>query len=163
MKPFYAAIPLIILLVTASGCGVYSFKAGGKAAFESLNVTQFENNTIEYQLADRLTDAVIDAFIMDNTVQIKEPARADAIMKGTVVSYRREAYTFDQEDNVSEYAVKVALSIKVLKADSEEIIWTKDFYAEGVYDANLETEEEGQDRIVTLLTGDILSHTTKSW
>jgi hypothetical protein len=163
MKPLTSIGLALLLLATAGGCGVYSFSASGKAAFESLNVAQFENNTIEYQLSDLLTDAVIDAFIRDNIVQIKEPSRAEAIMNGTVVSYRRDPFTYDQDDNVSEYAVKVAVRVKVVKADAEDIIWEKDFYAEGVYTANEEEEQDGQARAVTLLTADILSFTTKSW
>jgi outer membrane lipopolysaccharide assembly protein LptE/RlpB len=154
---------LIMLLINISGCGVYSFSSSGKAPFESLHVTQFENNTIEYQLSDLLTVAVVEAFIHDNTVEIKESSRAEAIMKGTVVSYRRDPYTYDQSDEVSEYAVKVAVHIKVVKSDSEEIIWEKEFYTEGIYDALAETEVDGQKRAAAQITGDIISSTTKSW
>lgn len=149
--------------LAVAGCGVYSFSAAGKSGFTSVNIGQFENNTIEYQLSDRLTDAVIDAFIQDNTVQVKEAARAEAVMNGTVVSYRRDPYTYDQEDIVSEYAVKVTVRIKVVKAGSEDVIWEKDFYAEGIYNALEETEEDGQERAIALLTADILDQTTKSW
>jgi len=145
------------------GCGVYSFSGAGKAPFASVNVAQFENTTIEYQLADRLTDAVVDAFIRDNTVQVREPSRAEAVMNGTVIGYRRDAYTYDQQDNVKEYAVKVSVHVKVVKAGSDEVIWEKDFYAEGVYDAAAETEDDGQGRAISLLTADIVNQTTKSW
>ncbi len=163
MKALYSTGLLIVLLAAISGCGAYSFSMSGKAAFESLNVEQFENNTIEYQLSDRLTDAVIDAFINDNKVQIKEPSKAEAIMSGTVVSYRRVPHTYDQNDIVTEYAVKVTLKINVVKADSEDVIWEEEFFAEGIYDANTEAEEDGQNRAVEQLTVDILNHTTQSW
>jgi hypothetical protein len=55
------------------------------------------------------------------------------------------------------------VKIKVVKSDSEDIIWEEDFYAEGIYEAGTETEEDGQNRVVSLLTSDILNHTTKSW
>lgn len=163
MKSLVLIIPAAFMLGAICGCGVYSFSTSGKAAFESLHVTQFENQTIEYQLADLLTDAVVDAFIRDNTVTIMEPSQAEAVMTGILVSYRREPYTYDQQDIVTEYAVKVALRVKVVKADSEDIIWEKEFFAQGVYDANTETEEDGQQRVVTLLTADIMNFTTKSW
>jgi hypothetical protein len=161
---FLRLIGLTLLLLTAGqGCGVYSFSGSGKAPFASLNVAQFENKTIEYQLSDRLTESIVDAFIRDNIVEIKEPSRAEAIMNGTVESYRRDAYTYDQQDNVSQYVVKVAVTVKVVKVGTEDIIWDKQFYAEGIYDANTETEEDGQARVITQLTSDILSFTTKSW
>jgi outer membrane lipopolysaccharide assembly protein LptE/RlpB len=157
--------PVILgfFLAVVTGCGVYSFSGAGKAPFETLTVSPFANNTIEYELGDRLTDAVVDAFIRENLVKIVEPARAEAVMDGTVASYRRDPYTYDQQDNVSQYAVKVSVKVKVVKPESEDIIWEKDFYAEGVYDANTETEEDGQTRAVTLLTADIVNNTTNSW
>ncbi len=146
-----------------SGCGVYSFSAAGQAPFKSVAIMQFENTTIEYEFADRLTDAVVDAFILDNVVKVLEPSRAEAIMNGTVVGYRRDPYTYDQQDNVSEYVVKVSVRVKAVKSDSEDIIWEEDFYAEGVYDAIGETEDDGKNRAIVRLTADILDHTTKSW
>jgi len=159
---FFGAVCLVCLL-TVTGCGVYSFSAAGKPAFESVNVSPFENRTIEYQMADRLTDAVVDAFINDNNIQVRELSQAEAVLQGEVVSYRRDPYTYDREDIVSEYAVKVSIHVKVLRANSEEIIWEEDFYAEGIYNANTESEEDGQNRAITLLTADILDRTTKNW
>ena len=145
------------------GCGVYSFSAAGKPAFQSVNIAQFENNTIEYQLSDRLTDALIDAFIRDNTIPVKEAGKAEALMAGTVTSYRRDPYTYDLQDIVSEYAVKVSVHVKVVRAKSEDVIWDEDFFAEGVYNAVDETEADGQTKVITLLTANILDRTTKSW
>jgi hypothetical protein len=157
--------PLMIyaLLLGSSGCGVYSFSASGNAGFSTLNVSQFENNTIEYQLSDQLTDAVVNAFIRDNTVKIVDPGSAEAIMRGTVTNYRRDSYTFNKQDEVSEYAVKVTVAVKVVRAESDEAIWEDQFYAEGIYNATTETEEDGQARAVTLLAADILDRTTKRW
>lgn len=152
-----------VALLVLAGCGVYSFSPSGKPPFESVNVPQFENNTIEYQLSDKLTDAVVDAFIKDNTVKIQEPSLAEAILFGTVAAYRRDPYTYNQEDIVSEYAVKVTLHVKVMKANSEEIIWEEDFFAQGIYKADEETEEDGQDRAIAILTADIMDRTTKTW
>jgi hypothetical protein len=151
------------MLLANCGCGVYSFSAAGKSPFESLNVAPFENNTKEYLLGDQLTDAIVDAFIEDNTVQIKEASQADALLNGTVLNYLRQAHTYDQADIVEKYAVKVSVRIRVVKADSEDLIWENDFFAEGIYDAATESEEDGQSRVVIQLTADILSHSTKSW
>lgn len=152
-----------LCLAVVSGCGVYSFSGAGKAPFATLTVSPFANNTIEYELGDRLTDAVVDAFIRENLVKIVEPSRAEAVMDGTIVSYRRDPYTYDQQDNVSQYAVKVSVKVKVVKSESEDTIWEKDFYAEGVYNVDTETEGDGQTRAITLLTTDIVNNTTKSW
>ena len=150
------------MAISISGC-VYSFSAAGKPAFETLHVSQFTTETAEYQLADRLTDAVIDGLIQDNTVKIREASRADAVMEGSVSGYRRDPYTYEQNDIVTEYAVKVSVHVKVVKANTEDVIWEDNFYAEGVYNADTETDQDGQNRAITQLTADILDRTTKSW
>ncbi len=160
----YAALGiLLVLTMTSGGCGVYSFSAAGKAPFASIAVEQFDNKTAEYQLGDRLTDAVVDAFIRDNTVPVKDMSRAEAVLNGSVNGYRRDAYTYDQADVVKEYVVKVTIHVKVVKNGSEDVYWEEDFFAQGVYNADSETEEMGQTRAIELLTAAILDRTTKSW
>jgi len=163
MKTAWNVLGGLVTTLAISGCGVYSFSASGQAPFESVSVSLFENETIEYELADRLTDAVIDVFIQDNKVEVLEPSRAEAVMHGAIVGYRRDAYTYDQQDNVQEYVVKVSVRVKVVKSDSEDTIWEKDFYAEGIYDAVGETEDDGKSRAIAQITSDILDFTTKSW
>ncbi len=163
MKFVTGAAALSIVVIVSLGCGVYSFSASGKRQFNSLSISQFENNTIQYQLADLLTDAVIKAFLGDGTIKIKEASRAEAVLNGTVTEYRRDAFTYDRQDNVTQYAAKVKIHVKVLKGNTDEVIWEQDFFEQGVYDANTETEEDGQNRAIALLTRSILDRTTKSW
>lgn len=164
MKMWPALTGTLIIACAAIGCGPYSFSASGKLAFNSIHVVSFENSTIEYELTDRLYDAVIESFIRDNTVQVLDASKAEAVMTGTLTSYRRDPYNYDAQDVVSEYAVKVTLHVRVVKANSEEVIWEDDFYAEGIYNANTEAEtEEGQQRVIDKIAADILDKTTKSW
>ena len=158
-----AGVVILCMMVLVCGCGVYSFSASGKKPFSSVSISQFDNKTIEYQLADRLTDAVINAFISDGTVPVREASKAEAAMTGTVTEYRREAYTYDKQDIVSQYAANVRIHVKVVKANTDEVIWEEDFYAQGVYSPSTETEEDGQNKAIAILKGNILDRTTKSW
>lgn len=158
-----AGIVILGLLILGTGCGVYSFSASGKKPFSSVSISQFDNRTIEYQLADRLTDAVMNAFISDGSIPVREASKAEAVMTGTVTEYRRDAYTYDKQDNVSEYAANVKIHVKVVKANTEEVIWEEDFFAQGVYNPSTETEEDGQNKAIAILKSNILDRTTKSW
>ncbi len=151
-----------ILLVFAGGCGVYSFNPGGKSSIQSIAVSHFENETIEYGLSDRMTDLVIDAFINDGNMKVVPEGDADAVLSGILTSYERKAYTYDENDNVSQYAVKVVFDIVLAKPDGEEI-WKNQFFSEGIYDAAAESEEDGQVKAAEKLVIDIINRTTKSW
>ena len=53
-------------------------------------------------------------------------------------------------------------NITLAKPDGESI-WQERFYSEGIYDAELETEDEGQIKAADKLVIDIINRTTKSW
>jgi len=105
----------------------------------------------------------MNAFIGDGTISVREASKAEAVMTGTVTEYRREAYTYDKTDNVSQYAANVKIHVKVVKANTDEVIWEEDFFAQGVYDPSTETEEDGQNKAIAILKSNILDRTTKSW
>lgn len=164
MKNLSAIICLsLFLLGLMTGCGVYSLSASGKPAFASVHIAQFENQTIEFDMGTLLTDDVINQFIADNSIEVLERSRSEALMIGTVVSYLREAFEYDINDIVSKYIVKVSIHVKVVRSNTDDVIWEEDFYAEGTYQAEAEVEEDGQRRAVEILSSNILDKTTKSW
>ena len=150
------------MALLVNGC-VYSFNPGGKSSIKSIAVTQFENKTIEAGLSSRMTDLVIDAIIADGNLKVASESDADAVMIGTLSSYERKAYTFDEADNVSQYAVKLVFDITLQNSADGNQIWKEVFYSEGVYSADEETEEDGQARAAAKLVVDVLNRTTKDW
>jgi hypothetical protein len=163
MKVFLKCIPLLALGLMASACGIYSFSPGGKSEIETIAVTQFENKTVETGLSARMTDLVVDAFLNDGNLRVVSESEADAVLLGTLTSYRREAYTYDETDNVSQYVVKLVFDVVLQKGGEDEELWKEAFYSEGIYDANVETEDDGQVRAADKLVVDIINRTAKSW
>ncbi|MFH2035815.1 MAG: LPS assembly lipoprotein LptE, partial [Candidatus Zixiibacteriota bacterium] len=89
------------VLILGAGCGVYTFNPGGKSSIKTIAVTQFENETIEVGLSSRLTDLVVDALIADGSMKVVSAENAESILHATLTSYNRQAYTYDESDNVS--------------------------------------------------------------
>ena len=153
---------LIISGLLAGGCGVYSFSPGGKSSIKTIAVRQFENETIEVGLSDRLTDLVVDALLADGNLKVVSESDADAVLIGTLANYERKPYTYDESDNVTQYVVKLVFDI-TLQGEAEKEIWRERFYNEGIYNADEQTEEEGQALAADKLVVDIINRTTKSW
>lgn len=153
---------LIIAGLFVGGCGIYSFSPGGKSSIKTIAVRQFENETIEVGLSDRLTDLVVDALLADGNLKVVSESEADAILIGTLTNYERKPYTYDESDNVTEYVVKLVFDI-TLQGDAEKEIWKERFYNEGIYNADDETEEDGQALAADKLVVDVINRTTKSW
>jgi len=163
MMKITAMPALICVALLIAGCGVYSFNPGGKSSIKTISVMQFENKTIESGLANRMTDLVVDAFISDGNIKIASEDNADALLYGTLLNYKRDPYTYDESDNVSQYVVRLTFDVLLQKRDSGEELWKEVFLSEGVYNADTETEENGQVLAAGKLVEDIINRTTKSW
>lgn len=167
-------IAVVLTVLIPAGCGIYSFSPGGKSSIKTIAIAQIENKTIEAGLSSRMTDLIVDAFIADGSMKVVSEKEADAVLIGILKSYNREAYTYDESDNVSQYVVKLVFDVILQKGGSEEDIWKETFYSEGYYSTDIEadegsqyqvatTEEESQVQAANKLVQDVINRTTKSW
>ena len=154
---------IIFLTIIYAGCGVYTFNPKGKSDIQNIAIEPFENKTGEFGLADRITEIIIDAFIVDGTMKIVPTENADAYLVGVLTRYERVPHKFDENDQVEEYKVLMNfdIALKNPKDDSEK--WRQSLTQEGIYNANEETEEDGQQRAGQRLVEAIINKTTKSW
>jgi len=153
----------LILAAVLAGFVVYTFNPARKSDIKSIAVLRIENNTNRFDLADRLTDLVIDAFKADGTFKIVSPENADASLEGTFANYSERPYEWDENDVVSSYSVSMTFTITLTKPDDETEMWTESFTQEGIYQADGETEEDAQTEAIDRLIDDIINKTTKSW
>jgi len=154
---------LSVLILTITGCGVYTFNPKGKSSIKTISIERFSNNTSEYGLEDRMTDQIIDAFISDGTLKIATAENSEAVLNGALVSYVRKPYNPDENDQVNEYAVRMTFNISLVnQADGVEI-WKDNITQLGVYNLESETEEDGQQKAIEFLIETIINKTTKSW
>lgn len=161
MRLFRTVLSLTVLILLA---GCYTFNPAGKSNIQSIAIERFDNKTTEYDLADRMTDLVIDAFLADGTMKIVSTENADAILVGVLTGYVREPYEYDVEGVVTSYSVTLTFDI-VLKnpSDEDSEIWREVMSQEGIYAVDGQTEQDGQNTAVQLLITDIINRTTKSW
>jgi len=145
-----------------SGC-FYSFNPKGKLDINSVAIQRFENNTAEFGIEDRMTDAVIDAFIADGTMRVLPSDQAEAILEGSLVSYNRKPYEYDESDQVTSYVVEMDFVIHLKKSGDDSDFWTETMSQRGVYDLLTETEEDARLKAINLLVEAIINRTTKSW
>ena len=151
------------MILLLAGCGVYTFNPRGKSTVSSIYVAQFENETSEYGLTDRLTEITIDAFISDGSIKVLPEADAEAVLIAVLKRYERVVQQYDENDQVLSYKIILDLDVTLQKASDQSEIWKDRIPAEGVYDAIEETEEDGQRRAGEWLVEAVLNKTTKSW
>lgn len=154
---------LISLAVIASGCGVYSFSGSMSSGIESIAVPVFENESVEYGVAEELTTGIIDRFVEDNTLKVRSRSNADAVLEGVIVKYERVAYTYDEGDKVQEYKVNIVARIGLRKSDGSLVWEDQSMTGYGIFNAATELEEDGKSRAIEKIAEDIVNKTVKDW
>jgi hypothetical protein len=151
-----------VVFLLGISCGVYTFSPSALGGIKSIAIPLFENQTLEGGIAEKLTDALAEGFVADNTLRVVPEGRSDSILRGAVVSYNRSAYTYDESEAVSEYIVNIDVEVSFMESKSGKVIWEDRLSNWGTYDT-AEIEEIGQDGAIVKLVEDILNRTVKGW
>jgi len=158
----YKILTLSICAFFLSGCP-YTLNPRGSITIKSVAVERFQNDTPEFGLADQMTDAIITAFIADGTMKVLPKDQAEAVLHGTLTRYQRRPYEYDENDQVTSYAVEMDFDIQLKKPADDSLIWDERMSQRGVYNLASESEEVGRQKALELLVQAIINRTTKSW
>lgn len=158
------ALILIVQLLFLTNCSYYSFSGSGLKGISSVAIPLFEDQTQEYGLRESLTQKLVDAYVQDNTLKVVNQKNSDSILYGTITRYLREAHTFDENENVNEYKVRIFVKATLEETKKKKILWEED-NLEGwaIYSATEETEDEGKEKALQKLAEDIVNRTVKGW
>lgn len=164
MKRLTKTLSAFILLFSAMQLvSCYSFKPQSQALVNSVAILTFDNQTAELTIGDRLTITVIDALIKDGSIKILPEAEAEALLRGELTSYQRQAYQFDESDRVQRYKVVMIFDLELTRRSDQSVVWRATATQEGIYDADTQTETDGQNLAITELARTIVAKTTRSW
>lgn len=152
------------LLFTFLSCGPYSFTGSGLPGIKTIAIPLFENQTPEYGIREELTDKLVQGFVQDNTLKVVNERIADSVLKGTILKYQKDAHTFDEQENVKEYIVRIYVNVVLEDKKHSKNIWEEEnLQGWGIYSATDEAESDGKAKAIAKLTEDIVNRTVKGW
>lgn len=157
-----------ILIFSCGGCGVYSATSGRVDENLKLVAVQYlENLTPEPNLGVDLSDDIIYALQVDNTLKVVDEATADSIISGRVVRYTLREVMTTAELTVNEYQVQIAVVLSfTVRSSGEKIFENRRFTGTGNYvlnDPQGTSEETGRDEAVEEIVRDILAQVVEDW
>ncbi|OQY20600.1 MAG: hypothetical protein B6I36_00245 [Desulfobacteraceae bacterium 4572_35.1] len=115
-----------LMMLTIAGCGYHLPGRGGTLPEDiaTLMIEAVENKTAEPFIETQLTNEVRDQFARRQTVTIVADAeQADAILTASIISYRSNAITYNQDDDISEYRLTMQVDGKLVRRLDDEVIW----------------------------------------
>ncbi|HBC47287.1 MAG TPA: hypothetical protein DEO84_10130 [candidate division Zixibacteria bacterium] len=164
MKNIQHLIALPCIFLTLLSCGIYTVSPSALGNVKTIAIPLFDNQSTESGLREQLSDRLSQAFVTDNTLKVVPEQQADGILRGSVISYSREPYTYSKSEVVSEYKSVIGVKVEFVNRRSQKVIWEEANMSNwGTYDAVSETENDGKSRAIDKLVEDILNKTVKGW
>jgi hypothetical protein len=158
----------LLVLTTLSGC--YSFSARTSRHIKSIAIPFFQNETLEYGLSERVTDALIAGFLEDNQLRVVSEGEADSMLEGWVIGYSRVPQVYHANEAVQLFRVYITVNLAYHDLIQGQADWEEPSMQEwGEYSLTGEgaegrvSEEEAQDEAVAKILEKVLARTVESW
>ena len=134
----------MVLLVGAlvGGCG---YRLAGRSAalpdhVKRIAVPLFENRTDQPDIAERLTESVVDEFVArGGFVATSSAEGADALLRGIVAAYRSTPVVLGEDGLATRYEIQVQIQAELVDLSSDEVLWKDDHF---VFRAQYDVEQE---------------------
>ncbi len=115
-----------------TGCG---YHVAGRGALippdvRTIAVPAFTNDTSQFHIEQQMTHAVVRELIERTGFRVTEnPAGADAVLRGTVESFREGPVTFNpQTGSATTLQIEVVTAVKFVDEHSKKVIYSNPSY-----------------------------------
>ena len=161
-------LPLVILALVASGCGVYTASSGRVEENRKLVFVAFlENDTAEANIGVELTDAITKALQQDNTLKVVGEDVAESIITGNVTRYLLREMATRPDLTVNEYQVQIAVTLTfTVRQTDEKLFERKTFTGAGNYvlnDPQGTSEQTARVEAAREIVRDVLALVVEDW
>lgn len=117
---------LLVASLLVGGCG-YSLRGSLPAHIKTVHVPVLQNKTQEPGIEDFVTQALTEAVVTSGRVKIAPNAtQADAVLEGSIVEYSLTSLAFDRSANVTQYRLRIALSLTFRDRVRNQVLWRQD-------------------------------------
>lgn len=158
---------LLPLLLLSSNCYYSTSASALPSNIRSVAIPLFQDATVETDIKEQLTDAIIAKFLENNQLRVVDVRNADAMIIGTITDIREEALAFSQGTASNELRIWIVASVRFEDVGNRDIIWeAEDLQTFGDYQVLTGTEtdrEPGIDIAVTRMADEILNRTISGW
>jgi hypothetical protein len=158
----------LLFLLAAASCGVrYGFSEGAfPPHVRTMAVLPFDNQTATPELQNELFDSMRRELQKRLGVRDAPENRADAIVRGTIVSYDIDipvAVSADPRQAVSaRRRLQVTVDVEILDQTNGKMLWQrKALRAEGEYAER--AEAEGRKQAIARIVNDIVNGAQSQW
>ncbi|MDO9549119.1 MAG: LptE family protein [Candidatus Marinimicrobia bacterium] len=160
---------IVLMLVTGSGCWLYSFKGTLPPHIKNIAIPLFSDRTAEFNIQQSVTDQIRIGFIKENILKLVEEGNAHSVLYGSIQSIqdRPLVYTGDETgEAVTEYRLTLKIEAEWYDKVEDKAVFKKTFTAYSEYDptgATDRTRTLALTEAVDQITEDIVNQILSGW
>lgn len=126
-------------------CSYYSLSGSIPTHIKSIHIPLFENQTSEFDLAENITDFIIEQFNESGVLRIENDQNCNSILKGKIKSISNGPYTYNKEESISEYRYKIDVQIEWYDLKNDKNILESNYSGYGAYGISSDIGTDGID------------------
>jgi outer membrane lipopolysaccharide assembly protein LptE/RlpB len=160
---------ILVPALAAGGCG-YTLSSSLPSHVKTLAIPVFANNTVEFGLADEVTQALVNAFLADRSLKIVGEREADSALRGTIVTYDNHVFGYTQQERATQYEIVLVVKVAFHDLVKNRDLWKEDaltvrttYNVVAVGTAPPQTETDGRRDVIQKLADQIVSRTVQGW
>jgi len=167
-RPFFAATGFCVLFLAGFFCAGCGYRVVGKTTnlpsdWKTIAVPAFTNDTTQYRIEQRFTEAVIREFIARTKYRVVQDTQtADAVLHGEVLSIETNPVLFDAKTGeVTTMLVTVHAKVQLTDGKSQKAVYQSDdmvFRDEYQISPDVKSFFQEEDPALGRMTQDFASH-----
>jgi hypothetical protein len=176
MKKLLQIAVLMFICASITSCG-YTTSSALPSRLKTIYVEPF-GNKIDFTSANRRNvyfplievtakNKIVERFLFDGNLRIADKEDADLVLEANLVSYSRSALRYDDNDDVLEYRVQIAIELVLMDVEKQEPFLSEGgFYGESDYfltGAESVTEEVALDLAISDLAKRLVERIIENW
>jgi hypothetical protein len=162
-------LPILAAAGLAGGCG-YTASSVLPAHIRTIAIPTFGNNTVQYGLAEDVTQSLTDGFLADRRLRLERERDADSVLRGTILSYRNRVYAYNQNEIATQYEVTLVVKISYRDVIKNRDVWSEDammvrttYNVEAIGSVPAQTEADGRKEVVLKFQQQVVGRTIQGW
>ena len=120
-----------------------------------------------HQMEIDLTNAVISRYQFTGLLRPTKAERADCMLEGDLVAFRRDPLRYDASQQVEEWRLNIVVDLRFIDRTTQTVLWEEgNFTGDTTYFAlgtGAESESTALDRAITDLARRIVERTVEDW
>ena len=158
---FYFVLFIFFLLFSVA-CP-YSFNNQLPKHLKTIAVPLFADKTFEFGLKERLTNSIIKQFMETNALKVTDLQHADSVFKGTIKSYKKSVASYDSNEKVNEWELKITVSVEFKDLKKDKVIYKKKNKSLTIRYSEGGDEEENKNVLISNLAKELVKEALTTW